>query len=361
MRDMRPRKHKGLEINLHSYQKGGVTYYRYWHPMDKRHIPFGIDRKKANLAAKRLNNTLLSGADLVNRVLGDPDLTFNDALALFESDYPKWERWAIRTKNEQKFRLAKYRRDIGHKSIAHFSLKDLGEYLEKNFSGNGLIKNRNLFIDLYTFFVAKGYVDNNLAQKTLAPVSGKRQRDRLTLEEFKQINEIAPVWLKNAMDLSFVTLQARSEIVNMKFMDIKGGWLYVIRNKTKERTDKAYIRIKVDGGLEKIINRCRTSGMVSPYIIHRRPEREQKTKTLQVNASYLSKQFAFYRDKVLKNSSATFHEIRSLGGRELERQGFTKDTIKRLYGHTSTKMTNKYLDDDQIKWVDCEAPLQVNW
>ncbi len=40
-----------------------------------------------------------------------------------------------------------------------------------------------------------------------------------------------------------------------------------------------------------------------------------------------------------------FHEIRSLGGRLMKKEGYTKEQIQGFYGHTHQKTSDRYLDD----------------
>ena len=75
------------------------------------------------------------------------------------------------------------------------------------------------------------------------------------------------------MDLSLVTIRGRHEICHAKFSDIKDGYLRVIREKAKNKNENenemAYMEIEVTKDIERIIFRCRSSAITSPYIIHR--------------------------------------------------------------------------------------------
>jgi len=135
----------------------------------------------------------------------------------------------------------------------------------------------------------------NLAENTLILPTQKRQRERLSVEQYRKIHAAAPPWLQNAMDVALITLQGRNEVTHMKFADIKDECLYVVRQKTKEHTEHAYLEIVIGKELDKVIKRCRGSS-ISKYIIHRR--------TKQVSNEALTRSFKTVRDKVfpkLKN------------------------------------------------------------
>lgn len=54
----------------------------------------------------------------------------------------------------------------------------------------------------------------------------------------------------------------------------------------------------------------------------------------------------------------TFHEIRTLGDSLYLEQGFSKEYVNLLMGHTSQKMTDEYTDQHQ-NWTECSAKLQL--
>jgi integrase len=110
--------------------------------------------------------------------------------------------------------------------------------------------------------------------------------------------------------------------------------------------------------------------MLSPYIIHRRPDRltkqnckaKAKSHFTQVTAGYLSKAFAAVRDRlpifndIPAEKRPTFHEIRSLGTKLYEDQGIDAQS---LLGHTNRAMTEKYKDGHEVEWTEVTASLVV--
>ncbi|GAA3584881.1 hypothetical protein [Marinobacter xestospongiae] len=110
------------------------------------------------------------------------------------------------------------------------------------------------------------------AEVTYAKTEYRKNRQRLTLEGFKAIHAISPFWMQFAMEISLVTLQGRSEVLNMKFSDYQDGLIKVVRQKTKKH-EHAHLEIDCPQ-LAELIPRARQSGIASPYIVHRRPSRK---------------------------------------------------------------------------------------
>jgi integrase len=262
-----------------------------------------------------------------------------------------------------------YQREFGARAIAATDRLWLAEWLEKNSRTNEVYnRHRERLIDLWAYFISRGYATTNEAEATLKRSMSKKLegnqkvRKRLELEGFWQIYNHAdcPRWLQVAMELSLVTLQARKEIVAMQYHDIRNGYLHVIRDKTAADTDMAFIRIAVDDTLAGIVARSRQDGLVSPFMVHHKPVRKRKeyiknkAHWTQVQDDYLSRAFSALRDKTglwdsLKPPERpTFHEIRSLGARTYMKAGYDKSYVQALMTHTTPKTTDVYLSGGEI-------------
>ena len=84
------------------------------------------------------------------------------------------------------------------------------------------------------------------------------------MEGLKAIRDKSPRWLKNAIDLALITAQRRGDILDMKFEDVRDGYLYVVQNKTEKASDAGWLKIKVTDQLSEVITRCRDD-ILSPY------------------------------------------------------------------------------------------------
>lgn len=368
---MSPRKRikKGLEPNL--YENGG--YYKYRHPLTKKEKGMGKDKKKANAAARQLNAIFMSGQDLVSHVMGTSSHTIEKVIERYKKELLPFKSLSPSTLKNYEYRLNRLETDLGKRIISNLDIKTVSDYLDSNFSRDAYIKHRNLLADVFKFAMTKGLFPNdqeNPAAATYAKAGYNKERQRLTLDQFKAIKEAAPQWLKNAMDLSLVTLQGRFEICNAKFSDINDGFLRVVREKTKNKSVAAFMEIEINGELETIINRCRASGVVSPYMIHRKPERKNPSEArehwTQILPGLLSKEFKKARDAsgLFKNvptlHQPSFHEIRALGSHLYEKYGYgTEDYVQPLMAHSDKNMTEHYQAGHEIKWnrVKAELPL----
>jgi len=85
-------------------------------------------------------------------------------------------------------------------------------------------------------------------------------------------------------------------------------------------------------------------------------------------ADYLTKSFAQARDdskadkEVPAGERPTFHEIRALGARLYEQQGFEQEYIQGLMGHADVKMTEHYqagYGDDAVVYMKVKADLKA--
>lgn len=146
--------------------------------------------------------------------------------------------------------------------------------------------------------------------------------------------------------------------------------MYVIQSKTEKHGESVYLKIKITPTLESIINRCRDL-IVSPYIIHRKPDRcskqnytaDSKQHFSQITPDYLTKTFASIRDQLPEFKSVaagerpSFHEIRSLGITLYEKNGINAQS---LAGHKTRAMTDKYKEGHEPTWTAVEADLNLN-
>lgn len=104
-------------------------------------------------------------------------------------------------------------------------------------------------------------MEDNPAMST-RKFSHERQRERLTIDAYRAIWEKAPAWVRNAMDLSLLTLLRREDVVSLRFSDIRDGALWVVPSKTQD-TSGVRLKIAVSAELDELFARCRDD-VVSP-------------------------------------------------------------------------------------------------
>ena len=113
----------------------------------------------------------------------------------------------------------------------------LDEYLDAGHASSALC-NRVVWVDIFTEAQHAGEVPPgwNPPVATKKP-SVKVTRARLSLDEWKKILEQIPEdrYSHKAMLLALVTGQRREDIANMKFSNIKDGYLHIEQSKTGSR------------------------------------------------------------------------------------------------------------------------------
>jgi integrase len=357
-------KNQDLEPNLHEH--GG--YYKYRNPQTGKYHGMGSDRKKAIAAARKLNAMLMPTNDLVSRVVSDNAHLFGEILTRYRQEYLPTKKLKPKTLEETIYRLNRLERDLKDKPVQEMSVKFVADYLDQGFKNNAYIKFRGLLSEVFKFGITKGLTDDNPIQNTLAKAAEEKARRPLSMEWYTAIYAQAPEWLQVAMDFALISLQRRGDICAAKFEDIEGQHLKLIQRKTEKHGHRAHLKIAIGSSLDAVIRRSRLSGIASPFIIHRRPQRIRRSKSMehwtQVRPETLSKEFAKARDKVpeIKRLPAeerpTFHEIRALGGHLYLEAGFSDEYVQTLMGHSTLTMTHHYTDR-HVEWTLCEAALPV--
>ncbi|WP_280564933.1 phage integrase Arm DNA-binding domain-containing protein [Chromohalobacter sp. 48-RD10] len=360
----RKRKGKGLEPNL--YERRG--YFTYRNPVEGTWHGMGRDRAKAQDAARILNARLMQGADYVARVMGEEGITLGYAIDAWlkerVDDHPKH---SVSTKKNKHYRSGRIKRDRGETLLSQIDVKWCAMYLDENFKGDPYVQYRAVLSQIFNFAQTKGWIDDNpVAPTRKSDESYTVKRKRLTVDQFKAIHAQAEPWFQVAMELALLCLFGRAEVSSARYDHIEGGTLHYIRQKTRERSKSAYVAIGLTPAIEDLIGRSRLLPPVSPFIVHRAPDRgrrpgKSKTHWSQVTPDMLSRTFAKHRANVPSIAALpdaaqpTFHEIRSLGSRLLELKGVEVGDIQVLMGHAEEEMTQHYLDGHGTRWQQAKG------
>lgn len=372
-------KNGNLPDNLYRDDRGGRIYWRYRRPDTGKFKGLGFVTQAEAVAAAKELNTILTDQCLINKVLGITD-TFGSFLKIMQKEIlpsrkSKGQPLSPRTLKDYNLILKTLDKQFGKMEFQDVTLFRVSAYLDK-LKPNPSNKHRAMLSMVFKYAMSKGLCGDNPAEKTI-PKDEVKTRKRLDVKGYKAIYGIAPQWFKNAMDIALYSLQARQDICRMKFkanpekfdLGMRDNHLYVIRGKVKNYKT-AYIRINLVGTqLEAIINRCRDD-IVSPYLVHRQPahrrsrgQRSQfKDHHTQLAPEELSRTFKKLRDdcglfdSYHEKEKPTFHEIRSLGARLYEKLGTDP---QKLLCHSDKKMTDVYLESDEIEWIDVTANLKL--
>jgi len=361
----RNKSNRGLPQNLYVDERRGT--FRYRRPTDGKWFQFGADRLKAIDAAKQLNLAFLKGADLVGAVLGETSDLFTAFLDLYESKILPERELAKGTLGLYAVHFRRFRKAFEGKAVDQITIRMIAEMLDA-LTPRTANQCRALLIDIFNHAASKGLCPDNPAASTINRIE-KKQRKRHTEEGLKAIRAKAPAWLKNAIDLALITAQRRTDILDMKFEDVRDGFLYVVQQKTAKASDAAWIRFRVTPELQAVISRCRDN-VASPYLVHRRPDRlkqkqaQTKEHWTKIEERYLTRAFKAAREDAGCYSDWSdeempgFHEVRALSLHLYKKAG--KDGQK-IAGHASEEMTKNYQRDHaEVVWSDAIPDLDIS-
>lgn len=251
--------------------------------------------------------------------------------------------------------LVNHCKNVGLKDIDVRSIAAILEtYVEqgKNAKANQL---RSFWSDMFKEAQHLGEVPPgfNPAEAT-RPQKVKVTRSRLSADEFKEILakslEISPSYINRALMLALTTGLRREDIANLKFKDVRDGYLHVATSKSNGKVKLAFpMELKnplLDHSLGELISMCKKTRVVSQYIIHQSDRIINAKIGAPANSESLTKWFRNARNATSltweKGSTPpSFHEIRSLAERTYHEAGFDTQV---LLGHKSRKMTDKYHD-----------------
>lgn len=348
-------KNRGLPPNLYQNSAG---YFYYINPRSKESKGLGRDKAKACIEARAANAVLATMrqntlADWVAGVSGH-------TLATWVPEYRKL--WAEKTgpsANTLRNALS-YLRKIEAADFAWMQLRDIttahvAQFIETSEKVNGspsALALRSRLQDVFRMAETRGLVEQgrNPVDATYTP-SREVKRERLTLEQFYAIREKAPLYLKRAMNLALLTAQRRDDIANMKFTDVKDGYLYVVQGKmqgaVKLQLDTNIRLSKVGMSIDDAIKDCRDM-IVSRYMIHHVYHGGTAKPGDKVSSNGLSNTFQDAREAAgitagEGRTPPSFHEIRSLAQR-LYRDEYGAAFAQAMLGHKNETMTAKYND-----------------
>jgi integrase len=207
---------------------------------------------------------------------------------------------------------------------------------------------RSVMVNCFDRMIAAGWRTDNPVKVT-DKVEVRVQRARLTLETFLALYKTTQiVWLRNAMALALVAGKDRDSVRNAKFTDFRDGGWWNERGKTGARVYlPLHLRLGVLGmSLEDVLKQCRSTGIVSPYLIHQTQRAKGATLGQPIHVDMITRKFSAELVKLDLNFGGkeppTFHEIRSLAARLYKEQGDVNP--QDLLSHKDPKSTATYTD-----------------
>lgn len=248
-------------------------------------------------------------------------------------------------------------------------------------------KMKTLLDRFFRYAKSTGVYPSHLLNPTndlfIDPVPHK-QRQRITLGQFKAIYREAPQWLRWLMTLGFHLALRRIDLVNLRFDDVFGDRIVSAIRKTDtacRETEATSVDFPLHPDVRRVITEARLSSLQAgrcPFIVHRIPERKTRRAhdalanhrmehPAQVLAEYASKAFfearqmATRRTELFSGLNArempTLHEIRALSSHLYARAGYDTAAVQDLMAHTDPDMTRYYQKGHARKVLRVEMVL----
>jgi integrase len=351
----RIRRRANWPANLHEPRPG---YYTWLDPRDKKtHILGRIPLAQAIHEAQEANVIVENGK--LNRTLAErlsaPTNTVADLIKRMSTDGQKAS--TLKTRGYLDGAIVNA---IGTVPCNELTTKHVAEFIEplveqdKKRTAQAI---RNRLMSICRKGKQLGWMTENPVTDTERP-KPKTKRRRLKLEEFQAIFEKAPEvndWLQNAMLLALVSGQDRATIARWERSFSSGSVVLLQRSKTSVKIEiPVALRLDAIGlSLADVIARCKSTGVVSKYLIHHIKNQGRAVRGSHVKLGSISMAFAAARELagITGDDPPTFHEIRSLAKRLYDEQGNVN--TKQLLGHMTDAMAEMYADSRGI------APIKV--
>ena len=149
-----------------------------------------------------------------------------------------------------------------------------------------------------------------------------------------------------------MTAQRRGDVAMMLTSDVIDGHLQVDQRKSGGQTMLGIpLTLRLDAvgwSLADVIEKCRTPGVPSDFLVHHRTGGASYLAGSSIDANTVTEAFAAARDKAgieveTGRTPPTFHEIRSLAIR-LYKEQYGEEFAQALAGHRNIKTTMLYAD-----------------
>lgn len=366
----RSAKTKAFPPNLYQNAAG---YYYYTDP-DKRGEKgatkgLGRDKAKAFAEARAANAVLAARqpSSLADWMAGKQDYSLAEWIPLYRELWIKQRSPAPTTlRNASAYMDILADADFAWRKLREITTAQIAQFIRETSDQRGassalLIRSR--LSDVFRMAETQGLIDMGRSPVTATYTPARVvKRERLSLEQFNAIREHAPIWLQRGMDIALMTGQRREDITNMKFADVKDGYLHVVQGKGKGairiRLDLNIRLDKVEKSIGDAVAACRDL-IVSRHLIHHVANTGPSRPGDKLALNSLTQVFQVAREKAgivaaEGRTPPSFHEIRSLAER-LYREQYGPEFAQSILGHKNAKTTAKYDDLRGQGWMNVQA------
>lgn len=243
---------------------------------------------------------------------------------------------APRTQRDYRRHLNHLRREFGHLNSSELKPKDFGPFLNSIPPGKkGRVQRvRQLAVlsSAFTQAVSFWYVmDRNVLRDVKRPKSKPRTR-YVTHAEYDGVRAIAPLRVRLAMELAYLTGQRQGDIIGLKWSDIDDR-VHFVQGKTGKR-----IGMRIGPKLEKALDECWQLPNRGEYVI-----------TRKIGGRYTSEGFrALWQRTINKwvalgNVRHSFHDLRAKCVSDSKSLQEASDRA----GHLDQQMTKRVYDRNE--------------
>lgn len=351
----RSEKRRGFPPNL--YERDG--YFAWRHPETRKEYGLGRNKNAAFRDAVAANLKLageLPRVSLVDRIEGKRG-TWHEWMDDFEKLLAK-RKLADNTRRTYKSLAGKARALVAEweafESVTTKVIAAALRELEDDGKSRQAQQFRSFLKDCFNDAIGEGWTKENPALVVRA-IDVEVRRARLPFDVFMKVYEAEQTeWARNCYALALVSGQDRESCSNALFRDVRDGAWWNERGKTGARIVLPLeLRLNCFGrSLADVVKQCRSSGMLSQYLIHQTKNYGNSPVGAQIWVDTITRHFTDtlgalgldWGDK----DPPTFHEIRSLSERLYADQGNVK--TQELLGHKDAKTTAIY-HDARGEWV----------
>ncbi len=210
---------------------------------------------------------------------------------------------------------------------------------------------RHLFVEA----VERGWLETNpcdpprgqeggRGRKRGLRVKGEAQRNRyLTPEEISRLMEACPPYLRRIVQAALLTGLSRKDLLGLKWDQVRNGFIYVTRSKTK-----APLEVPICGDLEKLLKEIRLAqrpGTEHIFTYTKKVEKIRGRKVIDPGASRPLKDVGTGFSSACRRAGIRdfrFHDLRHTFASHLAMSGIPLITISKLLGHASINMSLRY-------------------
>lgn len=252
-----------------------------------------------------------------------PAVTVKEILHRYERDcIPEL---APRTQIDYRRHLVTLRNTFGSAIATELEPKDFGPFLQVKKGKWQRVKQLAVLSAAFTQAVSFWYlIPRNVLRDVKRPKA--KPRDRLVLsEEFAAVRSLASYRIQLAMDLAVMTGQRQGDLLNLKWVNIKGMEIHVEQTKTGKR-----LAIEITPDLESVLDKCWNL-----------PNRREYVLSARYGSRYTGEGFrAMWQRNMRKyvrfgGTRFTFHDLRALAATRCA----TPEIAMRLLGHSNISMT----------------------